>query len=141
MGRDVSKLGDKEVRHPPAGPPPDVDFVFEKDGITYGVDVKNWLAYEKKNVPKINKKLDVCRQLDIVPYIVARYIDDDTMYRIISQGGLVYRYWDLLIPVSFDSLAKRVRELLGFPVIATDVLPEQMKTEILNLHTLKAKQG
>lgn len=30
IDRDVSKLGNKEVKPPPTGPPPNVDFVFEK---------------------------------------------------------------------------------------------------------------
>ncbi|MEM3713300.1 MAG: hypothetical protein QXR97_07180 [Thermoproteota archaeon] len=138
LGRDVSEFRGRKVASSGSGPPPNIDFVMEKNGITYGVDIKNWIKYERDTVLKVKQKVDVAIQLNLVPFIIARYVDDDTMYReIIKRGGLVYRFWDLLIPSSFYSLAAQARDLLGYPVTATDVLPDLMGSEILNLHEKK----
>jgi len=124
-----------------AGPPSDLDFVMKKDETTYGADVKNWTKSEMETILEVKQKVNTAAQLGLAPFIMACYVDDDRMYReVIQKGGLVYRFWDLLVPSTFSSLATRVRDLLGYPVLATDVLPSAMSAFIVNLHRRKAAE-
>lgn len=42
-GRDVSEFRGHRAVGVPGKEPPNVDFVFERDRVAYGIDVKNWI--------------------------------------------------------------------------------------------------
>jgi hypothetical protein len=123
-GRDVSEFRNRKVTGVVGKEPPNVDFVFERDGLTYGVDVKNWIRYEWDTRDDVVSKVKVARKLGLVPFIIARYVDEDIAYNeIIKRGGIVYRYGELLVPTLYGSVADAAREVLGYPVLATEELP------------------
>jgi len=126
-GRDVSEFSGRKVHGVSGKEPPNVDFVFERDGLLYGVDVKNWIRYEWDTRDDVNMKVRVARQLGLVPFIIARYVDEDIAYNaVIKRGGIVYRYGDLLVPSLYESLARAARETLGYPMLAIDALPDYL---------------
>jgi hypothetical protein len=134
-GRDVSEFRGRRVQSIEGKEPANLDFVVERDGIVYGVDVKNWLKYERETIWKVEKKVRLAVDLCIVPFIVARYVDRDTIYtRVIRKGGIVYPYVDLLVPPTFRSLADDARRYLGYPILAVDVLPEYKVEWLEKLH-------
>ncbi len=49
----------------------DIDFVAEKDGVAYGVEVKNGLNYPDD----LYWKVRVAAELDLIPMIVARWLN------------------------------------------------------------------
>lgn len=133
--RNACEFRGRRVRSRERGPPPDLDFIAERDGVVYGIDIKNWIRYEKETVSEVRKKVDAALQLDIVPFIIARYVDKDTMFtEIIQKGGLVYPYNDLLFPNALSSLARRAEELLGYPIRCLNRIPMYMSEYILDLH-------
>ena len=141
-GRDVSTLGDRKAVGVPGKEPPNVDFVFERDGIRYGIDVKNWIRYEWITRKEVVSKVTVAEQLGVVPFVVARYADKDVVYKeIVQKGGLVYSYRHLLVPSVYESLAKAAHELLGYPILAVDRLPDFKVDWIGRLHSALVKRG
>jgi len=135
-GRDVSSFGGRKAVGVPSKEPPNLDFVFERDGVRYGIDVKNWIRYEWNSRDEVVSKLRVAADLGVVPFIVARYMDKDLVYkRIVQEGSLVYRYRHLLVPSVYESLAEAARELLGYPILAVDKLPGFKVDWIGKLHS------
>lgn len=125
--RNACEFRGRRVRSRDRGPPPDLDFIVERDDVIYGIDIKNWIRYEKGTVMEVRKKVNAALQLGIVPFIIARYVDKDTMFtEIIQKGGLVYPYVGLLFPTALSSLARRAEELLGYPIRCLNRLPLYM---------------
>lgn len=140
VGRDVSEFGDKRVAGVPGKELPDLDFIIQRNKITYGVDIKNWIKYEFDSVSEIMDKVNLAVQLGIVPFICARYVDKDTFYRIVKIPGIVYRYETLILPPEFRTLAVEARNLLGYPVLAADTLPSYKLDFMRKLHQLMWKR-
>jgi len=134
-GRDVSEFRGKRASGVKGKKPPNLDFIVERDGIIYGVDVKNWIRYEIGNRDDIYNKIRIAEELGVVPFIVARYLDRELTNEIIyDKGGVVYEYKKLILPLDLRSLAEDAREMLGYPVIAVDRLPEEFVNRIEDIH-------
>jgi len=140
VGRDVSELGDKRVKHVSGKEPPNLDFVIKRNKVIYGVDIKNWIKYEFDSVSEVMGKVDLATQLGIVPFICARYVDKATLYGIVKIPGIVYRYETLILPPEFRTLAMEASRLLGYPVLAVDVLPAFKLEFMSKLHRLMYKR-
>ena len=81
-------------------------------------------------------KVELAIQLGIVPFIIARYVDRDTIYKeIIEKKGLCYPYQMLLVPTSYESLAREANALLGYPILAVDSLPSYKVKFLQKLHS------
>ena len=93
IDRDASEYKGKRALGVRGKEPPNVDFIIKRDGVTYGADIKNWLRYEVMTREEIKSKVNVALQLDIVPFVIARYVDKATIFKeIIEKGGICYRY-------------------------------------------------
>jgi len=131
LKRNAFEFTDMKVTGVKGKKPPDIDFVLEREGIFFGVDVKNWIRYEHETPQEIRVKLKVAAELDLVPFIIARYIDRELINHIVyGLHGLVYEYKELIIQPSLSSLAKEAKDILGYPVIAVDSLPDYMVGKI-----------
>lgn len=134
-GRDMTKFKDRTVRGKKGKQLPNLDFIIEKDKVIYGVDVKNWIKYEYATRNQVRFKRNLALQLRIVPFIIARYVDKETIYLdFYKKGGICYPYKTLLIPPSYESLAHDANSLLGYPIIASDFLPKYKVDWIQKLH-------
>jgi len=140
-GVDVSEYNGKKAIGVDFKEPPNVDFVVSKDNLVYGVDIKNWIRYEWDNKQDVLGKVNVAVQLGTIPFIVARYIDKDTIYKRVMPNsanyGIVYRYETLIFPSYHVSLANKASSLLGYPTLAVDNLPEFKIEWIRALHALR----
>jgi hypothetical protein len=144
VSRDASEYKGKKVAAVKGKEPPNLDFILKRDGVVYGVDVKNWIRYEYDTRYEVISKVKLALQLQIVPFIIARYVDKDTIYtEIISKGGICYPFKTLLFSPSFASLALKANSLLGYPAIALDRLPRFKVERIDFLHKkmLTKKKG
>ncbi|MGH9842515.1 MAG: hypothetical protein ACREEM_27555 [Blastocatellia bacterium] len=92
----------------------DLDFVFERDGIAYGIEVKNTLPYMDQ--VEFQVKIRMCQQLGLRPLFVVRMIPRAWFKELIDAGGfaLVLKYQ--LYPRSYQDLAKRLVDELELPV-------------------------
>ncbi|MDB5200043.1 MAG: hypothetical protein JWO92_2006 [Chitinophagaceae bacterium] len=70
----------------------DLDLIYQKDEITYGMEIKNTLGYMDKD--ELDIKISVCKELGIKPVFVARMLPRIWINEIINQGGfaLILKY-------------------------------------------------
>jgi hypothetical protein len=124
LRKDASEFNGKKVTGVPGKQPPNLDFIIKRGKKIYGVDIKNWIKFERDTVNEIKLKVRLALELDIIPTICARYVDKDTMFNeIILKGGLCYNYKHLILPTSFRSLSNDANRILGYPTIAVNELP------------------
>jgi hypothetical protein len=91
-----------------------------------------------------SKKVKCALDLEAVPFIIARYVDKETIYKgVFLKGGICYPYGTLLLPPSLDSLADKARDLLGYPILALETLPKYKVEWINKLHgdIIRRKKG
>jgi hypothetical protein len=135
IDRNASSYKDKKVQGITGKEPPNLDFILKRDKVVYGVDIKNWIRYEYITRKQVMFKFDLAKQLGITPFIIARYIDNSLIFKgIIEQGGICYRYKDLILSPNVDTLARKANQVLGYPTIALDRLPTYKIERILFIH-------
>jgi hypothetical protein len=99
-----------------------LDFIFERDGQPYGVEVKNTLGY--MDYQEFQTKIQLCRFLGVRPVFVARMLPRTWMHELIDAGGfgLILKYQ--LYPWAHKELARRVATELALPVDAPRALKD-----------------
>lgn len=99
-----------------------LDFVFERDGLAYGVEVKNTLSYMDRE--EFSIKMALAEHLGIVPVFAARMLPKSWMNELIDRGGygMILKYQ--LYPWGHADLAKRVAKELLLPVDSPRALAE-----------------
>lgn len=109
-----------------------LDFIFERDGVAYGVEVKNTLSYMEQD--ELKNKIELCKHLGIKPLFVVRMIPKTWAQEIIEAGGfaLILKYQ--LYPKSHASLAKRIRERTGMPVDSPQYIKDGTIKRFTNWH-------
>lgn len=110
----------------------DLDFVFERDGAAYGVEVKNTLGYMAYTEVKL--KIEMCRELGLRPVFAVRMVPKSWAKEIIESGGfaLILKYQ--LYPWVHRDLAKRVNHELGLPVDAPRALEKGTMERFVRWH-------
>ncbi|MBS1661477.1 MAG: hypothetical protein JST68_10550 [Bacteroidetes bacterium] len=109
-GRNLNQF--KEKKWPDSNH--NLDFVFEKDNISYGIEVKNTLGYIDKE--EFHLKIRLCHYLDIIPVFVVRMLPKNWIIDLIKAGGYALLLKYQLYPPYFKSLAKKAREELELPI-------------------------
>lgn len=109
-----------------------LDFIFERDGRAYGIEVKNTLGY--MDYREFQTKVSLCQFLGIRPVFAARMLPKTWMNELIAAGGfgLIMKYQ--LYPWSHKELAKRVADELGLPVDAPRALREGTMSRFVVWH-------
>lgn len=110
----------------------DLDFIFRRDGVDYGVEVKNTLGY--MDHPEMEIKIELCRELGLRPVFVARMLPKTWVNEINTADGfaLILKYQ--LYPWAHGDLARRVREELGLPVDSPRALAEGTIDRFIRWH-------
>ncbi len=110
----------------------DLDFIFERDGMAYGIEVKNTLGY--MDGKEFLLKIELCKLLGIRPVFVCRMLPKSWIHQLNSVGGfaLILKYQ--LYPWSHRELAKRVSEHLDLPIGAPRYLEEGTMGRFLKWH-------
>ena len=109
-----------------------LDFIFERDGQAYGIEVKNTLGY--MDYDEFQIKIRLCKFLGLRPLFVARMLPRTWMNELINAGGygMIMKYQ--LYPWTHKNLAKRVASELGLPVDAPRALAEGTMNRFLSWH-------
>ena len=110
----------------------ELDFIFERDSVVYGIEVKNMLGYMEYE--ELQMKMKLCRALGIKPVFVARMMPKTWIKEIVDGGGfaLILKYQ--LYPVSHRDLAKRVKAELGLPIDSPKALEEGTMDRFVRWH-------
>lgn len=112
-----------------------LDFIFERDGRVYGVEVKNTLAYMDEN--ELELKTEMCQFLGITPVFAARMLPKSWIDRLVNAGGYAMIMKYQLYPWTHKELAKRVARELHLPIDAPKALLEGTLKRFLNWHSKK----
>ena len=115
----------------------DLDFIFERDGITYGVEVKNTLGY--MDYEEFQLKIRLCRQLGLRPVFVVRMFPRSWMQELITAGGfgLILKYQ--LYPWGQKELGRRIAQELGLPIDVPRAIGSGTMTRFLRWHEALVK--
>lgn len=89
-----------------------LDRVVMRDGIYYGVEIKNTLPYIPRDELRI--KLAMCKYLGLTPLFVSRMAPKN--YNIIQRGGVSWVLGSQFYPFGYQGLADTVRGELQLPV-------------------------
>jgi len=128
QGRNTRQFGQKvwtETDH-------NLDFIFERDGRGYGVEVKNTLAYMKYE--EFRLKVRLCRFLGLRPIFAARMMPKTWIFELNEAGGYAMILKYQLYPWTHKPLAKKVASELGLPVDAPRALYEATTKRLLEWH-------
>lgn len=111
----------------------ELDFIFERDSVAYGIEVKNMLGYMEYD--ELQTKLKMCSALGIKPVFVARMMPKSWIKEIVDAGGfaLILKYQ--LYPVSHRELARKVKAELGLPIDSPKALEEGTMDRFVRWHT------
>jgi hypothetical protein len=112
-----------------------MDFIFERDGVGYGVEVKNTLGYMDHDEFQI--KIRLCKHLGIWPVFVARMLPKTWIKEVVdSRGfGLIMKYQ--LYPWTHRELAKKVAKEFGIPVDSPKVIADGTMARFMKWHRKK----
>lgn len=92
----------------------DLDLIVRKDGIGYGVEIKNTLPYIDRH--DFEKKVEISRHLGLVPVMAARMMPKTWINELQAQGGFSLILQDRFYPWGQKALAQEVSAVLGLPV-------------------------
>jgi len=114
-----------------------LDFVFERDGVAYGVEVKNTLGYMDHN--EFVLKIRMCEHLNLRPLFVVRMFPKSWTYELIRAGGFALILEYQLYPWTHRELARRISAELGLPIDAPRAIKDGTIQRFLNWHNKQLK--
>jgi hypothetical protein len=92
----------------------DLDFIFERDGVAYGVEVKNTLGY--LDVEEFLTKIKLSRHIGVKPVFAVRALPKTWAHALVQAGGYAMIMGFQFYPWTHKELADTIRETLGLPV-------------------------
>lgn len=105
----------KKTRH-------DLDFLIERDGIRYGVEVKNQLGYI--DMDEFGIKLEMCAYWGIRPMFITRQMPKSYVWDVYQAGGYSLLTDNQNYPLLAQDFAKIVRDTLRLPVAVIQRFPD-----------------
>lgn len=100
----------------------DLDFVFKRDSIEYGCEIKNTLGYIEKEELEI--KLEMCDFFGLKPLFIMRYSPKTYNKMIYDHGGFALIFETQIYELSQEGLVKRLKDILGLPVVCSKAIPD-----------------
>lgn len=115
-----------------------LDFILEKDGIAYGVEVKNTLPYMEKEEFKI--KLEMCNFFGIMPLLVLRYASGVQFEKVKEYGGFIIVFKTQIYPPGQELLVKDVWNIMRLPVSIWKDIPKSIENRLRDVHDANFKK-
>ena len=109
----------------------DIDIISYKNGVFYGIEVKNLISYPNWNEDIIKKK-DVAEYHGIQFVLLNRELGSYG-YDLFRCGGLHIEFNEIIWSSKFSSLAKRINKMLYFPIICMDEPSNELISKIRNV--------
>ena len=100
----------------------DLDFVFKRDNIEYGCEIKNTLGYIDKE--ELQTKLEMCSFWGIKPLFIMRYSPKTYNKMIYDYGGFALIFETQIYELSQEKLVQKIKDVLGLPVICSKAIPK-----------------
>jgi hypothetical protein len=109
----------------------DLDWICERDGVAWGVEIKNTWAYIPKDEMEV--KIALCRHLGVRPLFIMRWAPKSYIFQIREGGGFGLLYETQFFPFGSDSRMEKAR-LLSLPVDSPANVPEATMKRFVNWH-------
>jgi len=113
----------------------DLDFVFEKDGVAYGCEIKNTLGYIQKEELEI--KLEMCEHLRVKPLFIMRWSPKTYNKMIIDKRGFALIFGSQIYELSQANIVERLKAELGLPVDCPKAIPDGILERFVKWHEKK----
>lgn len=110
----------------------DLDFVFSKDGIDYGCEIKNTLGYIGKD--ELDIKIEMCNFFNVKPLFIVRYAPKTYNHLVYINGGFALLFKTQIYELSQIQLVNRIKEITGLPVVSTKSIPDGIIDRFENWH-------
>jgi hypothetical protein len=110
----------------------DFDFVFERDGTSYGCEVKNTFEYIDRK--ELTIKLEMCRELRLKPLFIVRWAPKSYIKEVADFGGFTLLFEKKIFDVSQKGLVGETDRLLGLPVDCPGGIWEGTIRRFVNWH-------
>jgi hypothetical protein len=123
--REVDGLVWTETNH-------DLDRLIERDGLRYGVEIKNQLGYIDQTEFQI--KLAMCKHFRVRPLFIARMMPRSYVNDVYQAGGFCLLLDNQHYPLMSDDLMRRVRQELSLPVAIIRALPDTAMQRFEEFH-------
>jgi len=91
-----------------------LDFIFQRDGMGYGIEVKNTLGY--LDVDEFIVKVRLALKIGVKPVFAVRALPKTWAWALIQAGGYAMIMTYQFYPWTHKEIADRIRETLGLPV-------------------------
>jgi len=100
----------------------DLDFVFSKDMVEYGCEIKNTLGYIDKD--ELDTKIEMCHFFNVKPLFIMRYSPKSYNKLLFDNEGFALLFKTQIYELGQIELVKRIGEITGLPVISTKSIPD-----------------
>ena len=116
----------------------DLDYIFIRDGVPYGCEIKNRFEYIDHKEKDI--KIRMCKELGLKPLFIMRAAPKNYIKEIIDAGGFAMIFQAHIYPVGFGPLVQNIRrEFPGMEVAETRAIPETILNRFLKWHERKTR--
>lgn len=113
-----------------------LDRIYLRDGVSYGAEIKNKLAYI--DWPELEVKAEMCRSLELVPLFIVRALPKSWFWEVVSRWkGYVLLFEYQLYPFGQDAFARKIRETLELPVDCPRAIQEGTIKRLVAWHEKK----
>lgn len=128
VGKHISKFGNlvwTKTNH-------DLDFIIRRDGISYGVEVKNTLPYIEKE--EFDVKLDMCKFFGLIPLWILRNAPEIQFRKMKAEKGFILRFKSQIYPPGQEPLVEEIWQKMRLPVAVWDEIGEKLVKIFLRFH-------
>ena len=98
-----------------------LDFILERDGVSYGVEVKNSLRYIEYD--EFTNKLKMCDLLGLIPMWVLRNAPEVQFNTMKANNGRILAFRSQIYPFGQEGLTRDMWNLMRLPVTVKPKMP------------------
>lgn len=109
-----------------------MDRIVTRDGIAYGVEIKNTQNYITHD--ELLTKIALCRHIGVHPLFIMRSAPKSYIYEVINRGGIVLLFDEQLYPWGHSTLLSEVKSVLGLKVQSPRDIKEGDMVRLLKAH-------
>lgn len=99
-----------------------LDFLFEKDGIYCGCEIKNTLSYIEKE--ELDIKMEMCEFFGVRPLFIMRFSPKTYNKSVIDRGGFFMIFEKQIYDLSQKALVEKITKELGLSADCPRAIPE-----------------
>lgn len=117
----------------------DLDRVIERDGVLYGVEIKNALDYIER--VELVTKLEMCAVLGLRPLFIMRFAPKNYIEMVRQAGGFTLLFEYQMYPPGYEALAQRLKDELGLKVGWPSQVGTGTVQRFLSWHQAQLRKG